>query len=77
MKENFSLPDELLSKISGAGDDLTDQDKETLTALVVVFKQNGMSQEEVNEFFKKQYPMHRVTFTDFINSIWETIKNRS
>ena len=74
MKENFSLPDELLSKISGAGDDLTDQDKETLTALAVMFKQNGMSQEEVNEFFKKQYPMHWVTFTDYINSIWETIK---
>ena len=57
MKENFSLPDELLSKISGAGDDLTDQDKETLTALAMMFKQNGMSQEEVNEYRFHQFDL--------------------
>lgn len=73
MKEKMAIPDELLSKISGAGDELNDQDKETLGALASMIKASGMSYEECEEFFKKQYPMHWVTFTDFINSIWETI----
>ena len=36
MKEKMAIPDELLSKISGAGDELNDQDKETLGALASI-----------------------------------------
>lgn len=69
----ISTPDELLSKISGAGEDLNDQDKETLAALASMFKQNGMSLDEVIDFFKKTYPMHWVVFTDYIKTVWETL----
>ncbi len=73
MKEKMAIPDELLSKISGAGDELNDQDKETLGALASMIKASGMSYEECEEFFKKQYPMHWEGFVAYIKTVWETL----
>ena len=67
------IPDELLAKISGAGEELNDQDKETLRALALMFKSNEMTLQETIDFFKKQYPASYKPFTDYIETVWETL----
>ena len=73
MDNKKALSEEFLSKISGAGGVLSDEDKKTLMALATMFKQSGSSLAEVIEIFRKNYPTQWESFVGYIETIWETL----
>ena len=77
MSDLKALPDDLLSKVSGAGDELNDQDKETLRAIGILMKSSGLDWNAALELFQKQYPGSWKTFTDYLEGVWDSLPNNA